>query len=76
LGFKIVGKPFLGRITCKSFKEKELQLKTRHDERCPKCKETVRKLLEKIYGKVEPNFNFEIGTYPEDFRNRACYENL
>ncbi|RLF63626.1 MAG: hypothetical protein DRN33_03755 [Thermoplasmata archaeon] len=50
--------------------------KTRHDERCPKCKETVKKLLEKIYGKVESNYKFDIGTHPEDFRNTPYYDQL
>lgn len=44
---------------------------TRHDERCPKCKETIRKLLERIYGQVEQNFRFEIGTRLED-SNSPC----
>ena len=47
-----------------------------HDERCGKCKETVKKLLEKIYGKVEQNYKFKIGTYPEDFNNTPCYDKL
>ncbi|MBS7281489.1 MAG: hypothetical protein KIH09_16855 [Candidatus Freyarchaeota archaeon] len=32
--------------------------------------------MEKIYGKVKPNFKFEIGTYPEDFRNTPYYGKL
>jgi hypothetical protein len=54
----------------------ESHRKTKHDERCPQCKETVRRLLEKIYGKVESNFKFEVGTYPEDFRNTSVFEKL
>src|SRR3989339_945689 len=40
--------------------------RTRHDERCSKCKETVRKLLQKIYGQVEEGYRFHTGTIPED----------
>jgi len=47
-----------------------------HDERCPKCKETVRKLLQKIYGKVEEGYKFEIGTMPEDYRDTKYRHNL
>lgn len=48
----------------------------RHDERCPQCKEIIKKLLEKIYGKVEPNCKFEIGTQPADFKNTPYYGKL
>jgi len=47
-----------------------------HDERCQKCKETITKLLERIYGKVEQNYKFEVGTRLEDFLNTSCYEKL
>jgi len=47
-----------------------------HDERCGKCKETVKKLLEKIYGKVEQNYKFKIGTQPDDFKNTPYYDKL
>ena len=45
-------------------------------ERCPKCKETIRKLLEKIYGRVEENYKFRVGTLPEDFKNTPYYSEL
>ncbi len=47
-----------------------------HDERCPECKETIRRLLEKIYGRVERNYRFDIGTIPEDFKHTPYYEQL
>ena len=47
--------------------------KVHHNERCPMCKETIKKLLERIYGRVETNYKFDIGTYPEDFRNTPYY---
>ncbi len=50
--------------------------KTRHDERCPECKETVRKLLQRIYGQVEGCYKFEIGTMPEDYRTAKQYHSL
>lgn len=50
--------------------------KTFHDERCPKCKETVRKLLQLIYGEVEEGYKFETGTMPEDYKDTKHYHNL
>lgn len=50
--------------------------KTTHDERCQQCKKSINLILKKIYGKVEPNYKFEIGTNPEDFRNTHYYNRL
>ena len=50
--------------------------KTAHDERCPRCKETIKGMLEKIYGKVEQNYKFEVGIHPEDFKNTLYYDKL
>lgn len=47
-----------------------------HDERCPKCKETVRKLLQRIYGEVEEGYKFEIGTTVEDYKDTKYYQDL
>ena len=44
-----------------------------HDERCPRCKETVALLLKAIYGKVETGWKPCIGTKPEDFKNNHPY---
>lgn len=49
---------------------------TRHYERCPECKQAIRELLAKIYGKVEPNYKFEIGTQPEDLQGTPYYGKL
>jgi len=77
LGFNIVEAPFLKKPVPKSSKKnRERFLETHHDERCPKCKETIRKLLQKIYGKVEPNYKLEIGVHPEDFRSIPHYGKL
>jgi len=51
-------------------------IKTRHYERCSRCKETILKLLERIYGKAERNYKFEIGTRPEDFKDTRYYDKL
>lgn len=47
-----------------------------HDESCLKCKDIIKKLLEKIYGKVEQNYKVKVGTRPEDFLNISCYGKL
>lgn len=78
LGFKIVWTKLprkFGQTPLKEHKE-AVSSAVHHDERCPKCKETIRKLLERIYGKVEQNYRFEIGTHPEDFSNASCYIKL
>jgi len=78
LGFNIVEVTTSKKPTIKSNKkQEEISLpKIRHNERCPKCKETIRQLLERIYGKVEQNYKFEIGTRPEDFRGVPFYTAL
>jgi len=78
LGFKIVRTKLprkSGQTLLKEHNE-GVSSAVHHDERCPKCKETIRKLLERIYGKVERNYKFEIGTHPEDFSNYSCYTKL
>lgn len=78
LGFNIEGPTVLETSLLKiSDKNREKTiLDTRHDERCPKCKETIEKLLEKLYGRVEKNFRFDIGTSPENFRDTPFYNKL
>lgn len=77
IGFDIVGVSFSEKPDVKPFKKRKIgSSRTHHDERCPKCKETVRKLLEKIYGKVEQNYKFELGTHPDDFINTPYYAEL
>lgn len=49
---------------------------TPHNERCAKCKKKVKELLEKIYGKVEQNYKFDIGTKIEDFKGTFFYNKL
>jgi len=47
-----------------------------HDERCRKCKTTVKLLLSRLFGKVEMNHAFDIGTLPGDFSRTLYYKNL
>jgi len=78
LGFKIIisssDKKLPSKITHE--KKKPLKLRASHDERCPDCKETISLLLQKIYGRVEANYKFDVGTRPDDFRNSACFDVL
>ncbi len=78
LGFNIVGIRPSERPTPQPLikDDKIHRRKTAHDERCPRCKETIKAMLAKIYGKVEQNYKFEIGTHPEDFKNTLYYDKL
>jgi hypothetical protein len=78
LGFKIVEAKMPKKTIHMPLKERREATLTvaHHDERCPKCKGTVRKLLEKIYGKVGQNYKFEVGTRLEDFLSTSCYDKL
>lgn len=77
LGFEIVELHEERHAKIPSLSEASNKTETKsHDERCPECKETIRKLLEKIYGKVEQNYRFDVGTTPEDFRHTPYYEQL
>ena len=75
LGFKIV--EVAGKTDKQPSKRGEIKPpENRHNERCKKCKETIRRLLERIYGKVEENYRFEAGTHPEDYRDTPYYSKL
>ena len=78
LGFKIVETKLPRKIVQTPLKKHKETVSSvvHHDERCPKCKETIRKLLERIYGKVEQNYKFEVGTLLEDFLSTSCYGKL
>jgi hypothetical protein len=75
LGFKIIETTAL-RAESVTPREISKRKKRRHDERCPKCKRTIEAMLGKIYGRVEVNYRFEIGTKPEDHRNTPYYPKL
>lgn len=78
LGFNVVKTVYSTKTDVRPFKgnSEKGTLGSYHDERCPKCKETIRILLHKIYGKVEKNYKFYLGTRPEDFRNSPYYDKL
>lgn len=78
LGFNIVRKLSSEKPVIDAYNKKDrIKIsKTRHDERCSECKETILKLLEKIYGKVEPNYKFEMGAHLEDFKHTPYYDKL
>jgi len=77
LGFNIVEDSSKSLITKLLGKNSKIKVPvTRHDERCPKCKETVKELLEKIYERAEQNYKFEVGTRPENFIKTPYYSKL
>jgi hypothetical protein len=49
---------------------------THHNERCKACKGTIRLLLQKLYGRVELNYDFDIGALPENYRDLPAYDSL
>lgn len=48
----------------------------RHDERCHECKNTIKRMLGRIYGGVEVNYRFNVGTKPEDYKDVPFYSQL
>ena len=48
----------------------------RHNERCAKCKESVAKQLRKLYGDVESNPKFTVGTVPHFYRAQPQFDAL
>ena len=77
LGFEILEANCLKRTAlAPGYEIRKNTSKVHHNERCPKCKQTIEKLLEKIYGKVERNYKFEAGTHPDDYLDAAGYDKL
>jgi len=77
LGFRIVKVSVAVKAVKPTAKRAKVKPpKIRHDERCRRCKETIRRLLERIYGRVEGNYKFEVGTRPEDYRGTSYYSKL
>jgi len=78
LGFEIVGTAAPEGPIPSSVKRdgKTSSSRSNHDERCGLCKEVIKRLLEKIYGRVEQNYRFEVGTHPEDLVNTSYFEKL
>lgn len=77
LGFRIkqgTSKP----LTLKPSKKRKKRAisPARHNDSCPRCKETIEKLLEKIFGGVEINHKFSIPANPEEFKGKHYYKYL
>jgi len=47
-----------------------------HNERCRDCKETVKAMLERIYGTVISEHRVYCATFPEDYQDKPCYAAL
>ena len=75
LGFEIIENYPSTKKTSKPLDKKKriVQLGVSHNERCPECKQTIEKMLRKIYGDVKSNYKFEVGVHPEDFINSKFY---
>lgn len=78
LGFEIVGTsaPETPIPSSVKISRKKGSSRPRHSERCPLCKEVVRELFKRVYGRVEQNHKIEIGTHLEDFADTPYYKNL
>ncbi len=57
-------------------RKRKVQSGVSHNERCPECKQTIEKMLRKIYGDVKSNYKFEVGVFPEDFINSQFYHKI
>jgi len=77
LGFNIIDVSVQGKSTkLPKMKKERKSLNIHNGERCPRCKETIKRLLERIYGRVEENYKFDVGTRPENFKGRPYYNKL
>lgn len=77
LGFTIVNiPPSKNNVKPLRKQNRKKHLRAQHDERCPDCKQTIKRLLEKVYGRVEQNYKFGVGVKPEDFRDSPNYHKL
>ncbi len=76
LGFRIVelsGK----NVLPESYREGKTEHRaSHHNERCKECKKTIRRMLKNIYGQVEENYNFEVGTSPDYFKDTPYFQTL
>jgi len=78
LGFNIIKKQFIENHTLQpqGWDDMSYCSKISHNERCKECKKTIKVMLEKIYGKVEQNYRYEVRTRPKDFKNTLYYNEL
>jgi len=47
-----------------------------HNERCPKCKQSVKRLLAALFGGVEVNWDLNIACRLDDYKNSKFYGDL
>jgi hypothetical protein len=75
LGFEITGAP---APATRPSRPKQISRKpvTAHNERCQECKNVVTAMLKSLYGTVETNKRFQIGTLPEAFAKSAYSSRL
>ncbi len=80
LGFEIIEKTIQGdKVSTKRTelpKCRRLLPKYGHNERCQLCKESIRYLLEHLYGQVHTNYTFQVGTSPEYFSGSTLYRTI
>jgi len=77
LGFDIAKIfPFDTFVTPISSKKKTFEEIQKHNERCPKCKNTIEIMLKKIYGDVKSNYKFEVSTNVKDYKDIPFYQEL
>lgn len=55
---------------------KSRETKTSHNERCPKCKNTIERMLKVLHGDIICNHKFRFGTCPDDFVDSPTYPEL
>src|SRR4030067_1817268 len=78
LGFDIAGAPQV-KVVRKPATPKRRAARvgqTRHDERCPNCKETIRRMLKAEYGDVKYNHRIKVSAGIKDYKNRPFYPEL
>ncbi len=71
LGFNVIDISQSGRLTKQRQETRRKTDGLKHDERCPECKETVGRMLEKAFGEVKRNYRFTIGSEPESWRKHS-----
>ena len=63
-------------IAPESVRKCRISINRDHDERCPECKKMVKSMLERIYGRVESNYKFNVAADASDFSNTDYSETL
>lgn len=55
---------------------KIIKTHNKHNERCTQCKIVIKSMLEKLFGKVELNHKFKIGSFPNDYKNNPYFDSI